>query len=393
MKRIPDIKWLALSAGVSSLGCGMSMIFIPLLIYSKTHNPLILALQVFIQLLGNFIACQIIGRFKIGNTDKSSLVICNFLLAITILLLAFINNKILIPSLFIVTLLSAIFNANSRGYYESLIGTISQESANSRQNLIGITKSYENFGTILGSALTVPLLTWGASSTIFIIDALTYLLAAIFVNRSICVGQPFIRLSTTPITLLILFRQKSKRLTISHGFLAISLFLLNGSVIYILKDSFNASDKIISFFYISQFTCSFLGAMIISLVTKKQIINASQAQWLRLLYALPFLILAMHHSIYIFIGMISFLEFIHAFALPVWQSFFQDCADEPSDWRLIAVARKTYVSVIGGFSSLLAGLLLTYTNYQKIYLLASICCLCSALCFIKYSIRMEPAKS
>jgi hypothetical protein len=392
MKRISDIKWLALSAGVSSLGCAMSMIFIPLLIYNKTHNPLIMALQIFIQLLGSFIACQIIGRFKIGNTDKSSLVICNFLLAITILCLAFINNKILIPSLFVITLLSSIINTSSRGYYESLIGTISQVSSSSRQNLIGITKSYENFGTILGSALAVPLLTWGASSTVFVIDALTYLLAALLVNRSTCVGQPFTRLATTPITLLILFRQKSRKLTISHGFLALSLFLLNGSVIYILKESFNASDKLISFYYISQFTFSFLGALFISLITKKQVINASQAQWLRLSYALPFLIIGTHHSIYLFIGMVSFLEFINTFSLPVWQSFFQDCAEEPSDWRLIAIARKTYVSIIGGFASLLAGLLLTITDYQKIYLLASVCCLSSALCFIKFLPRMKLSK-
>ncbi|MDR3503879.1 MAG: hypothetical protein P4L79_14975 [Legionella sp.] len=392
MKRISDIKWLALSAGISSLGCAMSMIFIPLLIYNKTHNPLIMALQIFVQLLGSFVACQIIGRFKIGNTDKSSLVICNFLLAITILFLAVINNKILIPSLFVITLLSSIINTSSRGYYESLIGTISQVSSNSRQNLIGITKSYENFGTILGSALAVPLLTWGASSTVFILDALTYLFAAVLVNRSKCVGQPFTRLSTTPITLLILFRQKSRKLTISHGFLALSLFLLNGSVIYILKESFNASDKLISFYYISQFTFSFLGALFISLITKKHVINAPQSQWLRLSYALPFLIIATHHSIYLFIGMVSFLEFINTFSLPVWQSFFQDCAEEPSDWRLIATARKTYVSIIGGFASLLAGLLLTITDYQKIYLLASICCLCSALCFIKFLPRMKLSK-
>lgn len=392
MKRISDIKWLALSAGISSLGCAMSMIFIPLLIYNKTHNPLIMALQIFVQLLGSFVACQIIGRFKIGNTDKSSLVICNFLLAITILFLAVINNKILIPGLFVITLLSSIINTSSRGYYESLIGTISQVSSNSRQNLIGITKSYENFGTILGSALAVPLLTWGASSTVFILDALTYLFAAVLVNRSKCVGQPFTRLSTTPLTLLILFRQKSRKLTISHGFLALSLFLLNGSVIYILKESFNASDKLISFYYISQFTFSFLGALFISLITKKYVINAPQSQWLRLSYALPFLIIATHHSIYLFIGMVSFLEFINTFSLPVWQSFFQDCAEEPSDWRLIATARKTYVSIIGGFASLLAGLLLTITDYQKIYLLASICCLCSALCFIKFLPRMKLSK-
>ncbi|MGC1181714.1 hypothetical protein, partial [Legionella sp.] len=157
-------------------------------------------------------------------------------------------------------------------------------------------------------------------------------------------------------------------------------------------ESFNASDKLVSFYYISQFAFSFLGALFISLITKKYVINASQSQWLRLSYALPFLIIATHHSIYLFIGMVSFLEFINTFSLPVWQSFFQDCAEEPSDWRLIATARKTYVSIIGGFASLVAGLLLTITDYQKIYLLASICCLCSALCFIKFLPRMKLSK-
>ncbi|PWY54579.1 hypothetical protein DGG96_11360 [Legionella qingyii] len=393
MKQISDIKWLALSAGVSSLGCAMSIIFIPLMIYNKTHNPLIMALQVFVQLLGNFVACQVIGRFKIGNNDKSSLVICNFLLAITILILAWVSDSLLVPSFFMVTMLSSILNTCSRGYYESLIGTISHESANSRQNLIGITKSYENFGTILGSSLTVPLLAWGSSSTVFIIDSVTYLFAAMLVSNLRCVGQAFTRMSTQPITLFILFKQKSRNLTISHGFLAMSLFLLNGSVIYVLKESFNVSDRLISFYYVSQFTFSFLGAFIVSLITKKRIINSSQAQWLRLSYAIPFLIIATHNSVYLFVIMISFLAFVHTFSLPVWQSFFQDCAEEASDWRLIGAARKTYVSIIGGLGSLLAGLLLTITDYQKIYLLASACCICSALCFIKSSIRMEPSKS
>jgi hypothetical protein len=393
MNRISDIKWLALSTGISSLGSAMSIIFIPLMIYNKTHNPLIMAFQVFIQLLGNFIACQVIGRFKIGKTDKSSLIICNVFLAITILFLAIINDQFLVPSFFIVTMLSSMFNTCSRGYHESLIGTLSQESTASRQNLIGIIKYYENIGTIFGSSLTVPLFAWGSSSTVFIIDALTYLLAAIFINLLICVGQTISRLSTQPITFFILFKQKSQRLTVSHGLLAMSLFLLNGSVIYVLKESFNVSDKVISFYYVSQFIFSFLGAFLISFITKNRVINPSQAQWLRLTYVLPFLIIATNHSIYLFIAMVSFLAFIHTFSLPVWQSFFQDYAEDAADWRLIGAARKTYVSIIGGFASLLAGFLLTITNYQKIYFLASVCCIFSVLCFAKFSIWMEPSKS
>jgi len=393
MKQVTDIKWLSLSTGISSLGCAMSIIFIPLLIYNKTHSPLIMALQVCIQLLGSFIACQVIGRFKIADTDKLSLFICNVLLAITILLLVFINDSLLIPCFFLVTMLSSILNTCSRGYYESLIGTMSQESGSSRQNLIGITKTYENFGTILGSSLTVPLLAWGSTSIVFIVDSLTYLIAALLISRIICLGQVFTPISVHPMTLLILFKQKSKKLTMSHGFIAMALFLLNGSVIYVLKQSFNVSDKLISFYYVSQFTFSFFGSLTISLVTKKHVINSAQAQWLRLSYALPFLIIATNNSIYLFIGMVSFLAFVHAFSLPLWQSFFQECAEDASDWRLIGAARKTYVSIIGGFASLLAGILLTITDYQKIYLLASVCCIFAVLCFTRFSPRMESYKS
>ena len=393
MKQITDIKWLALSAGISSLGGAMSTIFIPLLIYNKTHNPLIMALQVLLQVIGNVVACQIIGRFKIANTDKPSLLICNLFLAITILLLVFLSDAFLVPGFFLITMLSAIFTTASRGYYESIIGTISQESGGTRQNMVSITQSYENFGAILGSSLTVPLLVWGSSSTAFIIDSCTYLIAALLINRITCLGQVCTPKSTHPMMLFILFKQKSRQLTISHGFLAIALFLLNGSVIYVLKQSLNVSDRLMSVYYVSQFTFSYLGAFTISIITKKYLINSVHAQWLRLAYALPFFIIAISNSSYLFIASAAFLAFVHTFSIPVWQSFFQEYAEDASDWRLIGAARKTYVSVIGGFASLLAGVLLTVTNYQKIYLLASVCCIVAALCFVRFAIWMEPSKS
>lgn len=79
-----------------------------------------------------------------------------------------------------------------------------------------------------------------------------------------------------------------------------------------------------------------------------------------------------------FIFCATILAFIHAFSIPVWQSFFQE-SSEKEDWKVIGASRKTLVSAAGGIGSLITGISLKSHDYSKIYILASGLCLLSTL--------------
>lgn len=393
MRQVSDLKWLALSAGISSIGTAASTLFIPLLIFAKTKSPLITALQVTMHIIGSLVACQLISRIKFGSTDKSSLFFCNLLLSATTLSMLSAEDNYLVFGCFLLTFMNSIIHTCGRGYYESIIGALSELTKTNRQSVIGTTKAYENFGTIIGSCFAGPLLVYSTSSTVFILDSLTFLIAAVLVNNLTCEGNPVVATTARVFSMSLLFTRKIRALTISHGLIAAALFLMNGSIIYVLKESFNSDDVFISMFYVSQFVFSFIGALTISKIAKSHPIDSSKAQWLRLTYAVPFVIISVNNSVLVFAFMISFLAFIHAFSLPVWQSCFQDSAEDSSDWRLIGATRKTYVSIVGGLASLLAGMLLTITDYKIIYLLAAIFCGLSVMCFSMFSKKMEQTVS
>lgn len=384
MNKINDIKLISLSYGLSSLGCAISNIFIPLFIYNNTQSALLTALQLTAVAVGNLIACHVVNSFKLSTTDKISIIYCSIISAIIILLPVVTPHVYLIPCLYLISLLSAFIDTCWRGYNESFIGSLCLSTDQNRQNIIGKIKFYENFGLILGTVVSIPLMHYSNYHIAFCLNAITFFIAASFIGLMNCNGTV---LTTKPgqiFILNILFKPKLKMLTISHSFAAVGLFLLNGSVIYILKNIFNSSNEFISFYYISQFIFSTVGALLIAKLTEHNAITIQNGPYLRFLYAIPFIFIAIFHSLTWYMFMVSMLALIHSFSLPVWQSLFQELAEDSSEWKVIGSTRKTLVSIVGGVTSIIVGLLLDNINYHIIYFIAGICCIISTICLMYY---------
>ena len=378
-KKSRDIFLLALSTGTSTFGSAMSMIFIPLLIYTETHNPLLTSFQVAINAIGNIFACQLINRLKIAHNDKQALIRCNVILSIVILSAILIPKPYFIIYLYLLTFFVAILGSIARGYYESLIGSICSDYDVNRQYVVAKCKTFENIGTILGSCITGPLLMLNTYYVAFLIDFSSYLAAACISIYIYCNGYSFSHNTKGTKGISILFSDEFKNLSVAHGFTAGALFLMNGSVIYVMKDYYHVQNAFISFYYVSQFIFGLLGSVLILYISKNKKLSISNGQVLRLAYLLPFFIIGVTDNLYLFILCISLLATVHSFSIPLWQSFFQDCATDSSQLRLIGTARKTFVSIIGAVASLIAGVLLLYLKYQYIYLIAALCCFISYL--------------
>lgn len=385
---IADSNKLSISVFLSNLGGSLTKFFIPLFIYKVTQDPLMMAIQTLALTFGNITACYAIKRITFFENDKQACSAIDVVSAFVIILPIFFNKEILPLVLYISSFISAFLETLNKGYYESIIGSLSVKSTHqyNRQSMIGKVKSFENSGSMLGFIVASPFALYLDYKWAFLFDGLTFLISAYLIYSMINGGVSLKKHKEHKTVWSILFSSDLKWLSSSHAFAAFGLFAFNASAIFILKDNYKVSDFIISIHFILQFFCSVLGSILITKVSKNKYISKKNGPVIRLTYAMALLGIAFSNNEYVFILFGSLLATIHAFSIPVWQSFFQESSVE-DDWKVIGTSRKTLVSLVGAIASLMTGFLLKGFNYSVVFYIASTLTIISTLLLYKYSIK------
>jgi hypothetical protein len=367
-----DSNFLALALAGSSFGSALSEFFIPIYMYKITGDPFLMALQLFFSFLGNIAAAQFVITNKYTANDKITCMLIDSIACIAMISATQVTPSVLPFYLYFVSFITALMGTASKGYYESLIGSISESSkAENRQVIASKTKTAENLGSLAGYASAAFILAATSYKVAFFIDALTYGLSIFFLSKMSSSGIEIKskEIKKTPTILSILFSSRIKFLSISHGLAGVGLSTFSASSIFILKDYFKSPDNLISIFYISQFAANVFGASLSYYITQRIELTEHEGWKIRLLYALPLVSAWFLSNGISFIVFFAFFSAVHSFSIPMFLSFFQKGV-ERNNWKIVGASRKTLVSVVGMITSLVCGSLLKFMSFKLIYLFA-----------------------
>ena len=378
---------------IFNLFFSMASYSLAVLTYEITKNPIIVSIQVASIALGSTLACTLMKKTTFRPNDKENIILIDFILLLVIIFsfISYINlSNSLSAFVFIVTsLIISLITALRVGYQESLISYISSKNNLNRQNLIGLVKIYSNIGSIIGFSLISLIVFKNNYFLLFSTMIATLLLSIYTIHLIDDGGVNYHNKKDKKISLMILFNEKIKWLSLSHAIASFSLYVYNGTFLFILKDIYGISNLLVSIYFISMMVCSLAGSFLITKITKKIIFLDHWSIYLRLSYSTVFLIIALSNSIYMFILSTLLLNLVHSFSIPIWQNMFQKSAITKIEWRVIATTRKALVSLVGILGSSFGGLIIYHWKYQVSYIVSFFVSLLSVYFLVKHVKRSE----
>lgn len=207
--------------------------------------------------------------------------------------------------------------------------------------------------------------------SVFIISGMLFILSAVFIHR-IPINNAKPRDNTIKKAVYqILFSKNIFYLSVAHAISAISLFIYNGTFIYILKSIYQVDDVYVSFYFFVMMLSVILGSLLMTKLSKNKELPVYIAPHLRALYALLFFIVAFSTNYWYFLVCVFILNFIHAFSIPFWQDCFQKYS-AASQWRVIGTSRKTLVALSGIIGSFIGGYLIASHGIMTTYFFAAL---------------------
>jgi hypothetical protein len=330
-----------------------------------------MALQFFFNFLGNIAAAQFVIKNKFTSNDRTSCMLLDFIAFLTMISATQVSAQILPTYLYFVSFIISFMGTASGGYYESLVGAISNNSSSeNRQSIVSKIHTGENIGSFAGYAAAAFILTATSYKFAFFLDALTYGFSMFFLSKleNSGVSLQLKKQTHSHSVFGTLFSKRIKLLSISHGIAGFGLSTFSASSIFILKDYFKSPDSTISIFYMSQFAANILGSYLAYFfVTNKYQLTEHEGWKIRLLYGIPLLSGWFLPNAVSYILFFAFFSAVHSFSIPMYLSFFQRGVDQ-HEWKIVGASRKTLVSIVGLFSSLTCGSLLKITSFRPIYL-------------------------
>lgn len=378
-KKINDsIKYVCGGMLISSFSSAMYLIILPLYIYHLTNSAISTALQVTISSFGSLLSCFFVNNFNIFKNDKNHIFAINISLCLLLCLTLFFDGKNIIYWLYFVSFLGTFLDTCASGYIESLIAFVSKETGRNRQSIIGKTKIFSGLGSAVGFFVGGIVLIFLDYKTVFVVSGILFLISG-FVINAIPVEDAKERSNKIKKAVYkILFSKNIFYLSLSHAVSAISLFMYNGTFIYILKNIYKVDDIYVSFYFVMVMIASILGSLLMVNVSKHKELPVFFAPHLRLFYALFFFITAFSFNYWYFLLSAFMLNLIHSFCIPFWQDCFQRYSPS-SEWKVVGTSRKTLVAISGILGSFLGGYFIGTYNIMFTYIFAAILCALSSV--------------
>ncbi|OOS06021.1 hypothetical protein B0189_06075 [Moraxella cuniculi] len=378
---------------LSSLASSMYLIVLPLYVYHLTNSAISTAFQVTVSAIGSLLSCFFVNNFNLFKSDKNHIVAINVCLSLLLCLSYFFSGLNIIYWLYLISFVATFLDTCSSGYIESLISFIAKTAENTnRQNIIAKTKIFSGMGSALGFFFGGTLLSLFEYKMVFLMSGGLFILSCIFIHRiSINDAKPRDN-AIKKAVYQILFAKNIFYLSTAHGVSAISLFIYNGSFIYILKNIYNVDDVYVSLYFFMMMLAAIFGSLFMARLSKSQALPVYMAPRLRTLYALLFLIVAFSTNYWYFLVSVFVLNFIHAFSIPFWQDCFQKYS-AASQWRVIGTSRKTLVAMAGIVGSFLGGYLIGGYGVMITYFFAAFLALISSvllMIFVRQSSEAQP---
>lgn len=387
------IKYICASMLISSLASSIYLIILPLYVYHLTNSAISTALQVTISAIGSLFSCFFVNNFNIFKSDKYHIVVINIILGLLLCLPYFFDNSNIIYGLYIISFVGTFLETCSSGYIESLISFLSKSTQNTnRQTIIGKTKIFSGIGSALGFFVGGAILNILDYHIVFFIGSTLFILSAILMYFTPISHIKQRDNSIKKAVYKILFSKNIFYLSTAHAISAVSLFIYNGTFIYILKNIYKVEDIYVSFYFFSLMISAIFGSLLMVGISKNRELPVYIASHLRALYALFFLVTAFSSNYWYFLTSVFILNFIHAFSIPFWQDCFQKYS--PSlEWRVIGTSRKTLVAISGIIGSMLGGYLIGRYNIMLTYGIASLLSIISSVLLIVFVRKSHEIKS
>lgn len=219
---------------ISSLASSIYLIILPLYVYHLTNSAISTALQVTISAIGGLFSCFFVNNFNIFKSDKYHIVVINIILGLLLCLPYFFDNSNIIYGLYIISFVGTFLETCSSGYTESLISFLSKSTQNTnRQTIIGKTKVFSGIGSALGFFVGGAILNILDYHIVFFIGSTLFILSAILMYFTPISHIKQRDNSIKKAVYKILFSKNIFYLSTAHAISAVSLFIYNGTFIYI----------------------------------------------------------------------------------------------------------------------------------------------------------------
>ena len=368
-----DINKLSVALGFSSMSSSLLGFTLPFYVYSEKESAIYTSLVVTCSAVGSLFAAYHAKNLNFLKSDKLN-VILNELLMVFLLLAIFIlsGNSFFLIFIFITSFVESLLITARSGYFESLIGHIASNSNGSnRQSLIGRTKLFQNLGLVIGFSIAAPLTIGLSERTVFLFALCLNLISILFMSFLAVSGELNMNRRVRRSSFYLLFGGRIKYLSISHGVNAVALFMYNGTLVFFLKDFFDASNYLVSLYFILTMLGSMLGSALIMKLSKERPIQKNTTHFFRFGYFVCFVLISVSYSYYSFLFGTMLLCVLHAFSIPVWQDLFQTESNEDT-WRIVGTTRKALVSCCGIVGSLVGGILAENYGLSITFFLAAV---------------------
>ncbi|WP_432480951.1 MFS transporter [Moraxella sp. ZY200743] len=377
---------------LSSLASSLYLVVLPLYVYHLTNSAISTALQVTISAVGSLLACFFVNNFNIFKSDKLHIVAINVTLSILLCLPYFFNDSAMIYALYTISFVGTFLSTCSSGYIESLISFLAESTHSlNRQTIIGKTKVFAGMGSALGFFIGGAILSVLNHRVVFFIGGVLFVLSAIFMYLTPIDDIKQRSNSIKKAVYKILFSKNIFYLSTAHAISAVSLFIYNGTFIYVLKDIYKVDDIYVSFYFFSLMLATVFGSLLMVKVSRHKELPVRIAPHLRIFYALFFLVTAFSSGYWYFLISVFVLNFLHAFSIPFWQDCFQKYSPS-SEWRVIGTSRKTLVAISGIIGSMLGGYLIGKYNIMLTYTVAALLSFVSGVLLMVFIRRSHEIK-
>ena len=172
-----NFKLLLISDFISSFGSAMTNIVITMYVYTSTRNLMIASLFPFVNILLKMLVTILLPKIKIGKTYKGLFVVGEIFAGIMILSFVWIKNFYFM--LLVFTLFSGVFFFLELYRAEFLRIISTEQEIYARQSISNVVNAFVNVGApILGGVL----LQLTGENTVFILDVVSYLTAALLIS-------------------------------------------------------------------------------------------------------------------------------------------------------------------------------------------------------------------